>query len=280
MAETARHNETRDDLLHVPNLYEYFCARTSDDMRTRGGTAEPPTVSFASLIITVMIAFAFYVFGKPNLAKATFILFGLLLLWTIWGVVVRSSEQISQKADDIKSGKFPPAAAPFVMARLKWWNHLVVPLRWGKHSRLYDRRAKLTRKMEEMQKRIADSLAASPPPKPYTPPNDVETAQLAETINTFSDRNDYEVQIGSLPELARLRAELLLYQALMLKLNEMTEKLDKIESLSVSFQAVSAEDLSQVVSETMQMLEDRRLLVLNVDAIDPDDFIDLVTVRT
>ncbi len=62
--------------------------------------------------------------------------------------------------------------------------------------------------------------------------------------------------------------------------SEMSEKLDRIEKLTVVFHNVSPEDLSQVVSEAIQLLEERRLIVIDIDTIDPDDFIDLVSVRT
>ncbi|GEM_PF-3170509 len=274
-------SETREDVLHVPNLFEYFCMRTSVDMRSRGGSGgrdDAPATSFASLIISILMAFAFYVFGKPALAKATFVLFGVLLLWTAWGVIIRSSERIGQKADNIKSGVFPPDAAPFVVARLKWWNHLVVPLRWGKHSRLFDRRGKLERKIEEMNRKLADIAAQKN--ATVTPPSEVELAELASQLNTFSERNDYEVQaMANEDEFVQTKNELTLYMALLHKLDEMAEKLDRIERLQVVFHSVSPDDLSQVVNEAIQLLEERRILVLNVDAIDPDDFIDLVTVR-
>lgn len=276
-------NESRDDVLHVPNLFDYFCNRTADDMRTRGGSAndEGPATSFASLIVTVLAAFAFYVFGKPELAKATFVLFGVLLLWTIWGVVIRSSEQVSQKADNIRAGVFPPAAAPYVVARLKWWNHLIVPLRWGRHSRLFDRHAKLERKIDELEKDMTEALSWAGPGADYKPPTEEEVAALAEGIQTFSERNEYETTVDAMPDkVSRVRAQMTLYKALLFKINEMADKLDRIEKLTVVFHNVSPEDLSQVVSEAIQLLEERRLLVLNVDTIDPDDFIDLVSVRT
>lgn len=273
-------SETRDDLLHVPNLFEFFCERTADDMKTRVGTSEAPAVSFASLIIAILAAFAFYVFGRPALAKATFVLFGVLLLWTIWGVVVRSSEQVSQKADNIRAGSFPPESMPFVLARLKWWNHLLVPQRWGRHSRLYDRRSKLERKIEDTQRQIAEAISQSQPSTPYKPPDETEALILSEQINNFTARTEYENEAARNPDrLAGLRQELTLYLALMHKINEMAERLDRIEKLNVVFQNVSPEDLSSVVSEATQLLEERRLLVLSVDAVDPDDFIDLVTVR-
>lgn len=269
-------NETREDVLHVPNLFDYFCNKTADDMRHRGSSAgaeDAPATSFASLIISVLMAFAFYVFGKPALAKATFVLFGVLCLWTIWGVVIRSSEQVSQKANNIRSGVFPPQSAPFVLARLKWWNHLLVPMRWGRHSRLFDRKGKLERKIAELQNRLAEMAG-------YQPPTDEEVIQLADSIGTYSDRHNYELKTVELPdEMSRLRAELVLYLALLHKLNEMTERLDRIEKLTVVFHNVSPEDLSQVVSESIQLLEERRILVLSVDKVDPDEFIDLVSVR-
>lgn len=275
-------SESREDVLHVPNLFDYFCTRTADDMRSRGGSNDQaPATSFASLIVTVLAAFAFYVFGRPALAKATFVLFGVLLMWTIWGVVIRSSEQVSQKADNIKSGVFPPASAPFVIARLKWWNHLIVPLRWGRHSRLFDRRTRLERKIDELEKEIPEAQQWAGAGAQYEPPTDEEVASVAEGIQTFSERNEYETAVANLPDkLARIRATIVLYKALLFKINEMADKLDRIEKLTVVFHNVSPEDLSQVVSEATQLLEERRLLVLNVDTIDPDDFIDLVSVRS
>ncbi len=274
-------NETREDVLHVPNLFDYFCSKTADDMTARGSTAgESPTVSFASIIITILAAFAFWVFGKPALAKATFVLFGVLLAWTVWGVIIRSSEQTSRKASNIKAGVFPPAAAPFVLARLKWWNHLIVPQRWGRHSRLYDRRSKLERRIAEADAKFNELVAASPQAANYPPPNEEEVAALAEGLQTFSQRNNYELQVAALEDpIARVRADLVLYHALLHKLNEMADKLDRIEKLVVVFHNVSPDDLSQVVGEAIQLLEERRLLVLNVDQIDPDDFIDLVTIH-
>lgn len=278
MADTG--SEARDDLLHVPNLFEFFCERTADDMKTRAGNSEAPAVSFASLILTILAAFAFHVFGRPALAKAAFVLFGVLLLWTIWGVVVRSSEQVSRKADNIRAGAFPPESMPFVLARLKWWNHLLVPQRWGRHSRLYDRRGKLERKILECQRQIAEVVSKSPPGAQYNPPDEDEAILLAERIASFAARTEYENEADRNPDrLAGLRQELTLYMALVHKINEMAERLDRVEKLSVVFQNVSPEDLSSVVSEATQVLEERRLLVLSADAVDPDDFIDLVTVR-
>lgn len=274
-------SETREDVLHVPSLFDFFCERTAADMRSRGGTSEPHATSFAGIIATLLFAFAFYVIGQKQLAKASFVFFGLMMAWMVWGAVIRSSQQVTQKADNIKAGLFPAAAAPFVLARLKWWNHLVVPLRWGKHSRLFDRRTKLERKIEETQRRVTEAVGrAGVAAADYRPPDDAEAADLANKIHTFSDRSSYESEMGAIGnEVVRLRAELVLYQALLYKLNEMSEKLDRIEKLTVTFQNVSPDDLSQVVAEAIQLLEERRILVLNVDTIDPEDFIDLVTVR-
>ncbi len=275
-------NETREDVLHVPNLFDYFCTRTAADMMSRGSAAnEAPTVSFASIIVTILAAFAFWVFGKPALAKATFVLFGVLLAWTVWGVIIRSSEQTSRKASNVKAGVFPAAAAPFVLARLKWWNHLIVPQRWGRHSRLFDRRTKLERKIGETEAKFNELVAAGQNIAAYPPPAEQEVVTLAESLQSFSQRNAYETQVAALEdETARVRAELVLYHALMYKLAEMSDKLERIEKLVVVFHNVSPDDLSQVTGEAIQLLEERRLLVLSVDQIDPDDFIDLVTIRT
>lgn len=275
-------SESREDVLHVPNLFDYFCNRTAEDILARGSADnEAPATSFASLIITILMAFAFYVFDKPQLAKAAFVIFGLLLLWTIWGVVIRSSQQIGQKADNIRAGVFPPASAPVVLARLKWWNHLIAPLRWGRHSRLFDRRMKLERRIEELTRRMTQAAADAGTAGSFSLPSEDEAAALADKVSSFLDRNNFEMQAAANPDaVARLHDELLLHMALLHKLGGMADKLDRIEKLAVTFQNVSPDDLSQVVAEAIQLLEERRILVLNVDNVDPNAFIDLVTVRS
>ncbi len=277
-------NESREDVLHVPNLFDFFCQRTGDDMVSRGGSSfeDTPATSFATLIVTLLVSAALYIFGKPGLAKASFVFFAVLLAWTVWGVIIRSSEQITQKADSIKSGVFPPQSMAFVIARLKWWNHLITPLRWGRHSRLIDRQGKLERRLTELQRRVDEAIAASPAGASYVPPSEEEVVGLANSIVTYADRNAFEVEhLEKKPEsLEKLRADLLLHLALYRKLREMAERLEKIEKLNVVFHNVSATDLSQVVGEAIQMLEERRILVLAVDKVDPEDFLDLVSVRT
>ncbi|MDR1535936.1 MAG: hypothetical protein LBU64_12725, partial [Planctomycetota bacterium] len=265
--------ESRADLMGAGNLFEYFCLRTAGDMRTHGRETDSPTTSFAGLLVTFLAAAALFIFGKPQLAKAVFALFGVILLWTAWTMIIRASERIEQKADDIRAGMFPPSSSPLVLARLKWWNHLLAPLRWGRHSRLYDRRSKLERRIAETGKRLAELAAAPPSPE--------EAGELADRISTFRDRSEYELRNAAVPDEAeRVRGELLLLLALRRKLDGMAEKLEGIEKLGVVFQSVNPEDLSQVVSEAIQLLEERRLLVAAVDRINPEDFIDLVTVRT
>lgn len=276
--------ETRDDVMGAANLFEYFCARTSDDMRTRGADNEAPVSSFAGILLTFLAAAALFIFGKPQLAKAVFVVFAALIVWTAWGVVIRSAERIEQKADDIRAGVFAPASSPLVIARLKWWNHLISPLRWGRHSRLFDRRGKLDRRIAEIERRIDQAFSApgqgGEPPQPYQPPADEEVEELADKLNVVQNRVAYEAQLSAIQDgPARLRAEHLLLLALRRKLEMVSDTIERIEKLNVVFQNVSPEDLSQLVAEAIQLLEERRLLVAKVDAINPEDFIDLVTVK-
>lgn len=279
MPESTLNSETRDDVLHVPNLYEFFCQRTSEDfLRRGGGDEDQPAVSFAGIIVSFMVAVTLFTLGNARIAKAMFAVFGLFVLWTVWGVVIRSSSRSAQKAEDIRAGNFPPESANFVVARLKWWNHLVMPMRWAKHSRIFDRRTKLERKIDDVARKIAELTANAQ--QAYSPPTPEEAAELAATTGTMAVRKDYELRLNTIDnQVDRLRAELLLYQALLHKLNEVADKLERIEGLTVVFQNFSAGDLTQVVSEALQVLEERRILVLAVDKIDPDSFIDLVTVR-
>jgi hypothetical protein len=271
--------ESRDDVLHVPNLYEYFCQRTAVDFLSRGAESEPPTVSFFSILVAFVIAILLFFFGRAQLAKAVFVVFGVLVLWTIWGVVVRSSAKTGQKSEDIRSGNFPPETANLVLARLKWWNHLVSPTRWAKHSRLFDRRGKLERKIEDLRRRT-EELTAAGTPAGHAPPTDEEVVKTADAITGFPVRKDLELQIGAIADpLQQTRAELVLHLALLHKLDDFAAKLDRIEKLQVVFQNFSASDLSSIVSEAVQVLEERRILVLAVEQVDADRFIDLVTVR-
>jgi hypothetical protein len=277
--------ESRDDVMGAANLFEYFCARTSDDMRTRGTDNEAPASSFAGMILAFLAAAALFIFGKPQLAKAVFVVFAVLIVWTAWGVVIRSAERIEQKADDIRAGVFASAASPLVLARLKWWNHLISPLRWGRHSRLFDRRSKLDRRIAEIERRIDQAVSipgqGGKPPQPYQPPTDEEVGELADKLAAIQIRSAYEAQLSAIQdEPARLRAEHLLFLALRRKLEIVSDTLERIEKLNVVFQNVSPEDLSQLVTEAIQLLEERRLRVAKMDALNPEDFIDLVTVKT
>ncbi|MDR3211031.1 MAG: hypothetical protein LBU79_03850 [Planctomycetota bacterium] len=281
MPDSSINNESREDVLLSPNLFEYFCQRTAEDFQERAKEEDPPTTSMASLLVSFMSAIAFYLFGRPQLAKVTFVISGILMLWMIWSLVIRSNSKLGEKADLIRNGSFPPDSAPYVLARLNWWNHLVVPNRWVKHSRIFDRQAKLERKLAEATKAIDEFLSKDPTLlSSYSPPSQEEAAALEASINNYGDRHEYEKQLETMPaSLAKLRGELALYLALTIKLQEMMGKLERIDKLTVVFQNFSASDLSHVVGEALQTLEERRILVLEVDRIDTDSFIDLVTVR-
>ena len=61
-------------------------------------------------------------------------------------------------------------------------------------------------------------------------------------------------------------------------MTSVTEKLDRIERLRYQGSVGQNENLDAVVRDGINMLNERRALVVQVDAIDPGDFLELVKV--
>lgn len=278
MSEPTVVGESRDDVLHAMSLYELFCRKTADDFRQRNAD-ETATVPVAALGLLIIMGIGFFIIGRESFAKITFVLFGFLAAWTAWGVIVRSSARIQQKADDIIHGRFPAEAANMIVSRLRWWNHLVSPLRWAKHSRIYERKYRLEKMIANLQKKITEQRKKQDPPRPYEEVTNDEIHKVADSIGSLMDRQEFEAKNQILQdELDRLRGSALLYNALLLKVHQLIDKLERIEKMSVTFRDFAAQDIGQVVSEAIGVLEERRLLVLDVDKVDPDNFISMVSV--
>lgn len=265
--------EARDEVMDAPNLLEFFCRRTAEDFRARA-RREIPGLPWAGMGLSFLLAVVFLVAGQSTLSR---IFFGLLVvqaLWTVWVLVVRSNNQIQQQAEDAARGYFPAEAAPLVSARLRWWNHLISPRRWARHSRVYGRRSRLQKRIAEIGERLEElkkspetkALASRPPPSlPVHLRNRVAIEERLQSAQRLAE------------EVPRLQEELQVYEALLEQIDGITEKLDRIAALSVTVRDGAQADLTQMVADAMTILEERRALVRELDSIDPEEFIGMIS---
>ena len=78
---------------------------------------------------------------------------------------------------------------------------------------------------------------------------------------------------------ARLRGELQVYESLLEEVDQISAKLDRIVELAVTVRDGNAADLGQMVTDAMTVLEERRHLVAEVDAVDPEELLDRLVVE-
>jgi len=274
-------SESRADVMGAHNLFELLCERTARDYRARTQADSPTTLPAAGVAVLAVAAAGMWLFGPTTFTNVLVALLIASIAWTIWSVVIRSSARVAEKADDIRRGRFTPEVGPMLLARLRWWGHLIAPLRWARHSRLHDRRFRLERRVEEIQAALAAAAAATAAdssPAPTAPPDPAMVKTLADSLQTAMDRTKREQEIKALSDpTMRLREGWLLCLALRVKVDEMMDKLERLEKLTFLFHEVGPENLGLVVSEAVGVLEERRQLVLEIDQSDPEAFIDLVT---
>lgn len=273
MAEHESLADNRADVMNAPNLMELFCRATAADFRLRA-RQEVPGLPWISMGACLIMAFVFWSLEQAVLSRIFFFLVVVQTGWTIWVLIIRSGNQIQQQAEDVGQGRFPPEAGPLVTARLRWWNHLVSPRRWARHSRVHGRRLKLKARIEETRERVdelikADEARTQARPMQSIPVHLRNRVAIEERLQQ-AQRNP--------EELARLQDELVVYEALMEQVDEITEKLERIAALNITIRDGPQTDLVQLVADAMAVLTERRELVKQVDAVDPDEFIRMITV--
>ena len=275
MAETM--SDSREEVMGSASLFDLFCEYTARDYRSRWEESHP-LPSVPGIGITVALAFVFYLFQLAALVALFALLAILQLLWLFWAMVVRATAATAAHQEEIRRGHFPADASSIVYNRLRWWNHLIVPRQWARHSRIHEYKFRLEQKIESLTHRIETLLAEQEDQKQRLadlPRPDF--LALAAKINTLAERVQYEQRMADISgELPRLAEELSFYQALHHKVLGMTEKLDSIDRLSVVISGAEQRDLDHVVREALAVFEKRRQLVEEVDAVDPDGFLALV----
>lgn len=265
-------SESREDVFAAPSLLEFFCQRTARDFRARA-RREMPGMPWLGMVGCLLVCMVAWIGGQAILMRIFTILLILQIFWTIWVLVVRSGSHIRQQAEDVARGRFAPETTPLVLARLRWWNHLISPRKWARHSRIHGRRTKLVKRIEEIKSRLRElekSAEAKSATRPPTLPVHLRNRVAVE------ERLQNAARHGA--EMPRLREELQVFEALAEQIESITTKLDNIAGLEITLRDAAGGDMTQMVTDALTVLEERRELVKDVDAVDPEEFIGMITV--
>ncbi len=269
--------ETREDVMTAGDLGDYFCHRTAAEFRFRWEAAHP-IPALGALVITLMAGFICTSLDLGVPAAALYCVGALLGARALFMVSQRGSEDVQHKQDKILHGIFPEETDSMVCARLRWWNHLTVPHHWARHSRIYDHQQHLKKRTAELSKEVDRLLAETEDngqPVPHLPTIDIPA--FAATLNSLASRGVEEARIATVTDdLLRTWEDLALHKALLLKVNDLTAKLERIEKLSVPVPDHPEGDVNELVATAIPMLTERRMLVHEVDQIAPDQFLGLV----
>lgn len=274
--------ESREDVMLAPSLTQLLQDRTAEEFRGRWEKRHPPP-RLSLIGGSFLVALVFQFLGPDFKLASTvfFILCGIQVFWAVVITAIRLSADTAAKQEQIQMGHYPPESSGLVLARIRWWNHLIVPKHWARHSRIHDRKYKLEIQMQELAKKIAELTAEEEDSQETLDSlQDDNVATLAAKINTWAQRVEHETRIASIEEeLPRLQEEYAFYKALHHKICQVTNKLTDIEKLSLVIEKSSQTDLNEVVIQALSILEHRRQLVQQVDRIDPAEFLEIVSVH-
>lgn len=150
---TERGSETREDLLRVPELWNFFCERTLNDARRAVGH-EGNAPSLGIILVCAVVAVFFIALGQYIIFYVMGTLTAVQLLWFL--IAKAGNSKISQQKtiSNIRNGHFPAEIREFLIKRLRWWNYLIVPSEWTPGSHLFD----VAKNLETRRAEIADEL--------------------------------------------------------------------------------------------------------------------------
>jgi len=275
----AEGTETRDDVMNTLSLHTLLCEKTAAEYRARWEQRHPRP-PLAGMVLTTMLAIILWGFRLPSAACVFLALTALQGILSLWGVVANVLGKAAEVQQQILRGEFPADSGAHVLTRLRWWSHLIVPHRWARHSRIYDRKQQLAAKVEASEARIRELQAESSESEEKRKSlSSSEVMSLAAQIGNLADRIKYDARIAAIrEEMPRVVEELRLYSALYHKVLEVTERLDRIEKLSQIPKGFDQAEISGEVLKFCEALEERRRLVNLVDQIDPEIFLEMVKV--
>lgn len=144
--------ETRDEVMGTGDLFKLLCDRTAREYRARWQQSHvrPPIglvcgTGIVGVVLAVVGMQAYLVFVALSV---------LLLVWYLVVTLLQSRDHVEERARDIEEGRFPAESVELVMPRLRWWNHLVVPQQWSKHSRIFEQERRLEERRGQVQARV------------------------------------------------------------------------------------------------------------------------------
>lgn len=141
--------ESKDELLRVTSLWEYFIERTVIDAKSwhKDRASGPPI----AIIVASLLATVFFVAMQSEIS----ILFGLitlaLIFWAFFVKTAKARRGITHIVSQIQSGNFPPEVKDSIVKRLRWWNFLIVPTEWAHSSRIYELTDRLRGRIQELE---------------------------------------------------------------------------------------------------------------------------------
>ncbi len=265
--------------MRTSSLHTLLCERVARDFRMRWEKQHPrPPV--AGIVFALLMWGLLRLFDLTGLAWVFLFVGGILIVFAVWNEVVRIMGRGVDIQEAILRGHFSPECASHVTMRLRWWNHLIVPQNWARHSRIHERKRQLEAKVNALKKELNELEGeAFDSDLELTVLSKQEIFNLAGKIINLAERMEHQVRIAKITERkSQLIEELRFYSALLHKVEEVTDVLERIDRLEVHVAGNQQTDLTRLVEEACAILEERRRLVIQVDKISPDEFLELVKV--
>ncbi len=286
---------TREQLMTTPSLYELLCERLAEEYARRWDKshAAPPVfvIAVTAVIGTILLA----------MGRTVWMLFAALtagqIIWAASVALIRSSHNVDEKKKEIMRGKIPVELLESTQSHLRWWHHLLHSTQWAKHSRIYEHENRLTEHGDEIQQRLseleAEAAAVEPEPEMYrNDPNYPgeenlsggvtlynDPVELAEGINNARQRTYHRERIEKIPdEKTRLEQEFVLIQAFLYKVQNVTHKLQRLEEIDEDVPDCTRNELNEMIRRYISNLEERRMILAQVDKIRPGELMQLTGV--
>lgn len=296
--------ETRDRVLTEEDLRAFLLELTAAEFRARiyRRYSFPPLVSIAGCFGVAVILLL------GDVGSGALLFFALFALQGIWAAIAiwrRSVLRIEDTCETIRSGHPPESVRQLIVSRVQWWTHLIVPSLWGPNSRLLSQNQIIETHLKDLENRyrrnqLATFAAENPPPPPSLPRPGAEPlpppepepepelppmpigdlGEVMPQIRELDSRLAYEMTLGEIADpQERLCKEYNLYLGLQTLVQEMIERLKRIDRLGHSIRNLGNADLATFINQAIPILRERRQLVLDVDNLRPEEFRALVVVH-
>ncbi len=149
--------ETYEDLMLAGNLSQVLRAKTAEEMQKRWEENHPHPPILGVLIFGATGGVCYTI--NADVSYIFFAIAILLLSWFIISSSIRAANDMPKKLDMIERGEYPADCIELLAPRLRWWNQLIEPHRWARHSRIFELERRLEGRIIELSKTIAEDEA-------------------------------------------------------------------------------------------------------------------------